>query len=290
LIIVITFYSDNNDGACTLSIERLAKFLSRSRTAINEALARLEDDQIIIIESGKKSGTTNKLTPWVHKAFGEIRDPLTWILDVRAPSARRSAVGRPAKIGVKPACHPQAGDNPADYPQEIGSKPASHPQEIGSKPDTEIGGKPTGHNTTYLNTTERGAPQSEREPPQAKPDAVRAQAIDPAQKPLNAQPKVMTAAEMAAATNPEAALAAAAVKIGKFGELEISSEFRDDLRKAFTESQIERGLERAPANMGSTRDPVKIICSYAKQDDDAAEKRRLGQSAAKSNKQIILRR
>jgi hypothetical protein len=98
--------------------------------------------------------------------------------------------------------------------------------------------------------------------------------------PLNAQPKVMTAAEMAAASNPEAT--AAAVTIGKFGELEISSEFREELRKVFTESQIDRGLERAPANMGSTRDPMKIMqqvrrcCSYAKQDDDGAEKRRLG--------------
>jgi hypothetical protein len=147
LLTIITFYSDNNEGACTLSVARLAKFLSRSTTSIKEALARLEQDQIIIVESGKRGGVTNKLTPWVHKAFGEIRDPLTWILDVRAPSATRRPAGRPAKIGSKPADH--------QFP-EIGSKLACHPREIGSKPEPEIGGKPAGYNTTKGNTTEEG--------------------------------------------------------------------------------------------------------------------------------------
>jgi hypothetical protein len=55
LVAVITFYSDNNEGACALKVARLAKFLSRSPTAIKEAFVRLERDRIIIVESGKKA-------------------------------------------------------------------------------------------------------------------------------------------------------------------------------------------------------------------------------------------
>jgi hypothetical protein len=42
----------------------------------------------VIIE--RRQNDTHMLTPWVHKSFGAIRDPLTWIADVRAPDIMRS--------------------------------------------------------------------------------------------------------------------------------------------------------------------------------------------------------
>ena len=57
------------------------------------------------------------------------------------------------------------------------------------------------------------------------------------------------------------------------GKISIGEEFRAELRETYTESQVERGLERAPAQAGGS-DPVKLIqqirrcCSYSKQDDE----------------------
>jgi hypothetical protein len=93
LLTVITFYADNNDGACELSNARLAAFLSRSPRAIQDALARLVAAQVVIVEP--RINDTNLMTPWVHRSFGVIRDPLTWILDIRAPVPKTGRIGRP---------------------------------------------------------------------------------------------------------------------------------------------------------------------------------------------------
>jgi hypothetical protein len=313
IMLFIKVYSDNRFARCTEPLSRMMAFARVDRTTVQRRLRKLKDAGFIGEDVRDGRPTAYWLTYDSAVVCGSAYD----VIGAIAPNTARPA-GRPSKTRAwgEKGPHSDAAplakkgwqQEPPHYQNGAALDAAPlpekgpHSEQKGAALRGKRGGNGCSPAPTLAPTLAKGgAPRPEREPIQAQPDAVRAQsppATDPVQKPLNGQPKVMTAAEMAAATNPEAAAAAAAVTIGEFGKLEISSGFRDDLRKAFTESQIDRGLERAPANMGSTRDPLKIMqqvrrcCSYAKQDDDAAEKRRLrlGQSAAKPKKQIILRR
>ena len=71
VFLIITLYSGNREGACTLSIDQIARFLSSK--AVLAAFARLEEDQLIMIE--RRPGSTSLATPWVHRAFGLSRPP-----------------------------------------------------------------------------------------------------------------------------------------------------------------------------------------------------------------------
>lgn len=96
VLLLITFYSDNNDGVCTLSLARMANFLSRSTRRISACIARLEEAQVIQVKRG--SGTqTSRYSPWIHRSFGSTKDALTWIMDVRSPVVKVGQRGRPAK-------------------------------------------------------------------------------------------------------------------------------------------------------------------------------------------------
>jgi hypothetical protein len=95
---------------------------------------------------------------------------------------------------------------------------------------------------------------------------------------------------MAAALGGQPAYAARNIIIADSGKISIGQEFRDELSEIYTESQIERGIERAPSQ--GLHDPMKLLaqirrcCSYAKQDDEAAAKKLAatgkGQSARKT--------
>ena len=96
---------------------------------------------------------------------------------------------------------------------------------------------------------------------------------------------------MAAALGGQVAYAHRNIIILPSGKISLGEEFRAELRGTYTESQIERGLERAPSQAGGA-DPVKLLnqirrcCSYAKQDDATADKKLAattrGQSARKT--------
>jgi hypothetical protein len=79
---------------------------------------------------------------------------------------------------------------------------------------------------------------------------------------------------MAAALAGLTAYAIRNIVIANSGKISIGEEFRAELRETYTESQIERGIERAPSQVGGSTDPVKLLaqirrcCSYAKQDDE----------------------
>ena len=114
VLLLVTIFSDNNTGCCSLSVTRMAAFLSRSTRRVSDAIARLEDKQLIAVE--RALGETSRTFPWVHKSFGSTKDALTWILDVRAPALQRGIAGRPAHkntpdAGVTPISRtPDAGD------------------------------------------------------------------------------------------------------------------------------------------------------------------------------------
>jgi hypothetical protein len=78
------------------------------------------------------------------------------------------------------------------------------------------------------------------------------------------------------ALSPEIAFAERNVFWNPSGKLSIGPEFNAELLETYTESQIERAIERAPQRLGRSRDPAKAIqsirwaASYAKQDDTNA--------------------
>lgn len=90
--------------------------------------------------------------------------------------------------------------------------------------------------------------------------------------------RATTPAEMAAALNPDAAYALRNVTVKQSGRIVIGEEYRNELRETFTDSQIDRGVERAPSQLGSTRDPLKVMrqiercASYAKENDEKADR------------------
>ena len=94
VLTLATVFSDNNDGCCTLSVERMAKFLSRTPRRITAAISALAKARTIVVE--RVEGGSNRVYPWVHSAFGSTKDPMTWIMDVRAPRATAGRPGRPA--------------------------------------------------------------------------------------------------------------------------------------------------------------------------------------------------
>jgi len=80
---------------------------------------------------------------------------------------------------------------------------------------------------------------------------------------------------MAAALNPEAAarkaFAASQVEISPTGRVTIAVEFHAELLKDFTESQIERALERAARYMDGGPEKrmrsVRTVCGWVKDED-----------------------
>jgi hypothetical protein len=84
---------------------------------------------------------------------------------------------------------------------------------------------------------------------------------------------------MAAAMGGEVAYAVRNITVSDSGKITISDGFKGELRETYTDSQIERGLERAPSQSGGSADPVKLLaqirrcCSYAKQDDTITDKK-----------------
>jgi len=80
---------------------------------------------------------------------------------------------------------------------------------------------------------------------------------------------------MASALGGQVAYANRNIIIAPSGKISIGDEFRAELKETYNDSQIERGLDRAPSQAGGS-DPVKLLsqirrcCSYAKQDDEKA--------------------
>lgn len=142
VLMLATVFSDNNDGCCTLSNDRMARFLSRSPRRITAAIAALNEARTIVVE--RVEGGANRIYPWVHSAFGSTKDPLTWIIDVRAPRSSLRKPGRPSLRNT-----PDAGVTP------ISGTPLTL---VTNTPDTgdQIPLTPASPNTTNTHTTREG--------------------------------------------------------------------------------------------------------------------------------------
>jgi hypothetical protein len=97
-------------------------------------------------------------------------------------------------------------------------------------------------------------------------------------------------AAIATALGGQAAYAHRNILIAVSGKISLGEEFRAELSEAYTDSQIERGLERAPSQVGGSTDRVKLLaqirrcCSYAKQDDEKAAAKGQSQSTGRTFK------
>jgi hypothetical protein len=83
LLALIVFMSDNDQGCCTLSIQRLAEVFARKPRRITEALRRLEAAGIVHRE--ERLGTSTRYWPVVHPMFGDTQGALIWFVQAYSP-------------------------------------------------------------------------------------------------------------------------------------------------------------------------------------------------------------
>ena len=132
MLTLIAVLSDNQLGYCDLSINRIAAFLSRSRSTIERAISRLKELGVIITEP--IPGAPSGMRPFINHAFGSNRDSLTWLVDVYAPRPEQKPPGRPRKVD---ALRPENGTSPrVTYPfqKRYVSKVTGVP-EMGTSPN-----------------------------------------------------------------------------------------------------------------------------------------------------------
>lgn len=102
LLLLITYFADNNSGACTVSLARLARVLDRSERRTKAALARLVEMGMVLVE--ERPGHTSLVTPWVRQKYWSDGDHITWWLDAHAPVSRPR--GRPYRQTPHDTQHP----------------------------------------------------------------------------------------------------------------------------------------------------------------------------------------
>ncbi len=90
---LITLLSDNNDGMCTLSIERMAELFGRTPRCIRETIDSLEEDGLLNIE--RINGFPNRYWPAVSASLADLSPAISWFVD--ALSTKPGARGRPTK-------------------------------------------------------------------------------------------------------------------------------------------------------------------------------------------------
>jgi hypothetical protein len=92
ILLLLHAYSDNDRGTCFLSVDRMAKLLRRSITAVSAAIARLENIDLVTVERvpGRSSLYVVR-APKLLASAGQI----TWLLDALAP------MEPPRKHGVR---------------------------------------------------------------------------------------------------------------------------------------------------------------------------------------------
>lgn len=137
LYILIRYMADNdlNGGVCSLSIDRMARFLSRSEKSIIEALKRLEAAGLIQIDP--QNGGSHRITPLLPEEAElaiELGAANTWLIDGIAP--RGKPIGRPRKDGeLAPAKKPLKSTSPllGEKPPEVRFTAFQKPPEVDGK-------------------------------------------------------------------------------------------------------------------------------------------------------------
>lgn len=246
-------------GSCTYSMTKMARFFSRSERAIREALHRA-------VECGalnRSKPIGGKYSHW-PVVFRSILDPAsspTWFIDASlpVPPVQQGTTG-----SLLPVCQPVAPEASFLYHR----KPPSGDHR---KPDDNV----------LPRVFPRELPKGE-EPPTGP--------IQPKQP--NGQ------REMNLAFGGEAAYAEVNITITPSGALEIGHELRNELRKTYTDEQINAAIDCTLAAMGADRNRVRIMqqirrqCVFRKSDADKGANRRSSPhgSTPSSDKATAIRR
>ncbi len=94
-LLFVTLFSDNNRGLCEYSMDRISRFFGRSTRAIQDAMKRLVDQDVIFREL---RGRGYVYWPVVNRAFAIDRAHHGWLVDAMAPAEhRKSSSGVAAK-------------------------------------------------------------------------------------------------------------------------------------------------------------------------------------------------
>jgi hypothetical protein len=286
ILTLITYLSDNAKGTCYLSITKVMELLDRSRQCVVDNILGLEEDGLIGV--ARVDGMPNCYWPRIPAALKEMSPNPIWVIDAltTVPKARifgsveEAIVAATERSGNQSSGVDQSGR--VDRYRSSGVDPT---RQVRRANQSSLAGQPV-HSSTHsisslnlfsssrgvigdqaVDTTKKGA---------GDPDATPGKASSISQAvPGSINGKSATVA----ALGGQGAYAARNIIISDSGKLIISEEFRAELRETYNNSQIERGIERAPSQAGGSTDPVKLIhqirrcCSYAKQDDERDDKR-----------------
>ncbi len=134
-LLFVTLFSDNNRGRCEYSMDRIARFFSRSPRAIQDAMKRLENQGLI---SRELRGRGYVYWPVVNRAFAIDRAHHGWLVDAMAPAEyRKSSSGVASKYRKTSAKTPEVERHhsslrelPKDKQQNCPSREIITTQEI----------------------------------------------------------------------------------------------------------------------------------------------------------------
>jgi hypothetical protein len=229
-------------GCCTYSMANMAKFFSRSEEAIRQALKRAV--KASLLHRHKPNGGKYSHWPVVFKGILDPSSSPTWFVDASLP------------LGAGPPQGSFGCGGPSHRKPPLGDHP---------KPDGGDHPKPDGNVFPRENILE-GEP-SVRDTSRLQPKS-----------PNNKQHDLDWLQALNVHAAARKAFAVSQIAVGKTGKVTIGAELHAALREDFTDSQIERGLEKAARYMEGGPDKrmasVRAACGWAKDDDRKEEARR----------------
>jgi hypothetical protein len=312
ILTLITYLSDNAKGVCVLSITKMQELLNRSRPCIIENILALETEGLIGV--ARVDGMPNSYWPRIPAALAEMSPNPVWVVEAVLGQPKQK-IYRTAEAAIAAATEDQAtAVNQSAGVNQYQATAVNQTSKLqpGDQltPAAPLVNSST-HSISSLNlfssshgacggeaadTTKKGrsSPTAfEKGSGSGMPAVLTSNAAG--RKGLAISPPTASIGDksaMAAALGGQAAYANRNIIIADSGKISIGEKFRAELRETYTDSQIERGIERAPSQTGGSTDPIKLLsqirrcCSYAKQDDAATDKKLAampkGQSARKT--------
>jgi hypothetical protein len=249
ILIMIMFLADNATGICYLGVMRMAEIFQRTKTCIINNIAALESDGLIGVN--RKDGMLNCYWPLIPAALAEMSANPIWFVDALSTKPRSRIFKTPDEAIV-------AAIEDGNLSTTVDRSIAVNPSTAASEPVncSERTGQLQRDSISSLNLTSNlgGRPyQNNRQPAQS-----------------NGQ------RELAIGLGGEAAYAENNVTVSSTGKLVIGEEFRNELRQAFSDQDIDDAVNSTLAVMGADRSKTRILqqvrrqCGFARRDNGKA--------------------
>jgi hypothetical protein len=248
---LITYLADNNNGICHLSVTRMCKILKRSREAIVNGINSLEEDGQIGVN--RSSGMPSCYWPLIPAALADLSANPVWFVDGLSDKPKARVFSTPeggiaATKGDQSTLLDQSLEGNCDQ-----SSPLDQPAE--------------GNRSTLVDepvNSSRGTGQLQ--PCSISLSISASHLKGQASQKKQMQPKHLNGQQaMAMGLGDEAAYAETNITISASGKLAIGEEFRQELRQAFTDTQIDGALNCTLAAMGTDRNKVRIAQQVRRQ-------------------------